>query len=191
MREFFTQKMSRIWEDYAPGVKSDNPITEYTKQRLTQNLYHGGDAADVKKELIEGLEYLKARQDLSMLHGDAEKVVDEVTNVPEVAPNFGGVRDAQQKAKTYLDQHQKRYRTIAQQLEKGYDTFLDTLSTYSLVSNSSEGVQEFGASLFSAPEEFVQELRDAPSPLQSYLNLYAPHVDGFANALERETPTSL
>jgi hypothetical protein len=57
--------------------------------------------------------------------------------------------------------------------------------------NSSEGVQEFGASLFSAPEEFVQELRDAPSPLQSYLNLYAPHVDGFANALERETPTSL
>lgn len=37
----------------------------------------------------------------------------------------------------------------------------------------------------------MQELRDAPSPLQSYLNLYAPHVDGFARALERETPTSL
>lgn len=191
MYEFFDDRLWSMRDPYLSQWPTNDPIVDLTKQRFVQNLYHGGTVEDIKKELVEGLTYMTQRQDLVAHHADAERVIDEVVQIPEVAANVKGVTEARDTAKEYLDGRREKNRTRTQYLEKWYDYFLNNLDKINFVSSDTETTKQFGTSLFTAPAEFVDKLRDTPSPLQSYVQMYEPHVEWFANALERETPLSL
>jgi len=150
----------------------------------------GWPVEKVKDFLLDSMDYVLSRQDMTTLHPQAREISQELQINTEVIPNVQWILAANQRFDDYLDKYAQSITTLKQQIGGDYDTFLAGLTTERLLANNDEHTR-FNSSLFNGNPVVIDQIRHQEDPLSSYLRLNKIFVDWFSTALQLHTPQDL
>jgi hypothetical protein len=170
-----------------------NPILwDIIKERMAYNMYIGWSYEFAKKELLDGLAYIRSRDDLMVHHKDAAWVISALTRDNSIQINHEWLAAMKEEIKEYISPLQERYKKLANTILTDYDRFLRELpSDGAVLVHNKEATKDFGSTLFLTNNETIKELAQAPSLEESYLKMAKPMIDWYINAFKKETPESL
>lgn len=149
-----------------------------------------GPVKQVRDFLIDNASFVLSRQDLTVLHPQANELIQDLRVDPQVRPNVAGVMQAGKQAQDMLWPYSEELDRASDLVRTDWDGFLDSLATKRLLW-ADLPTQRFVTSLFDADRVFVDKLRAEPHPMESYLRMNEIFVDGFTNALAYHVPEEL
>lgn len=171
------------------NVDEETMVTLLAEQR--KNRFMGGEPSEVRAQLRNDMDYVLSRQDLSPYHPRAQKVLDIVDTDATVQPNIKWVQEMGRQATEYVAEQAEQIKSLKDLVYTDYDAFLDTVVGVSKnVANDASSVS-FGSTVFETSPQVLALLETQQHPLTSYLEMNETFVDGFADALQNNSPLSL
>lgn len=179
---------------YQPDATYRSIIGDIVDARHEHNLYSWWDPETVRADLLDGLAYIRSRDDLMQYHARVDAIRDQVSNSPEIAIDTAWLEAMQDEIGAYVGEYQEMYRHFADWILTDYDSFLESLDEHRVVvvgHNHAQHQRDFGSSLFVTDQAFVDGMSRAPSLEETYLDMTQPMVAWYMHALHNETPQSI
>lgn len=144
----------------------------------------------VRDRLLAGLQHVRTHPNFSHLRGKIDHASRVMSMDYGVQANYAGVDQAKQEALQYITTVKNQHQLLADHISTDYDGFLDTLSPYTMVSDSIDQ-KSYQTSLFTAYQPTIDVLTHQPDPRASYIAIHKPLVDGYAKTLQNRTAYEL
>ena len=129
------------------------------------------------KHLLDSeLAFVQSRDDLSQYHELAGDIRTTINRDYGVKPNYDGIAQMAAEADETLGVFENYYEGISETILRDYDTFLDGMKSYSLISDQEDRV-EFGTNLWEADQGLVDLLESQDPPMQTWVDYQVPMVE--------------